>query len=52
MMMTKMTMELFCGIVDRRNTLSLVYNRDHCQRFSPLEISDTSPAVFEPVQNT
>ena len=31
MMMTKMTMELFCGIVDGRNT---------------------SPAVFEPVQNT
>ena len=30
-MMTKMTMELFCGIIDGRNT---------------------SPAVFEPVQNT
>ena len=50
-MMAMMIMNCFCGIVDRRNALSFIYIRDHCQRFSPLQIADMSPAGFEPVKN-
>ena len=33
--------KLFCDIVDRRKAFSLISSRDHCQRSSPLRISDT-----------
>ena len=33
--------ELFCGLVDRRNTFSLISSLDHCQRSSPSLIFDT-----------
>ena len=31
--------------------LCLISSRDHCQRFSPSQISDTPRAGFEPAQN-
>ena len=43
--------EVFCGIVDRRKSFSLISSRDHRQRFSPSRISDMPRAGFEPVQN-
>ena len=46
-----MMMNCFCGMVDRRNALSLISNRDHCQRFSPSQISNTLRVGFEPAQN-
>ena len=30
----------FCEVVDRRGALSIFSNRDHYQRFSPLQTSD------------
>ena len=51
MMMMMMMMSCFCGMVDRRKTFSLISSRDHCQRFSPLQISDTPQAGFELAQN-
>ena len=44
-------MDCFCGMVDRRKALSLISSRDHCQRSSPSQISDTLRAGFEPAQN-
>ena len=41
MMMMMMMMNCFCGLVDRRKAFSLISSRDHCQRSSPLQISDT-----------
>ena len=41
----------FCGMIDRRKTLSLISSRDHCQKSSPSRISDTPRAEFEPAQN-
>ena len=41
MMMMMMMMNCFCGMVDRRKALSLIFSRDHCQRSSPSRISDT-----------
>ena len=38
----------FCGMVDRRKTVSFIFSRDYCQRSSPLRISDTSQAGFKP----
>ena len=46
-----MMMICFCGMVDRRKAFSLISSRDHCQRSSPLQISDTPQAGFEPAQN-
>ena len=46
-----MMMNCFCGMVDQRKALSLISSRDHCQRSSPLRISDTPRAGFEPAQN-
>ena len=43
-----MKINCFCGMVDGRKTISLISSQDHCQRFSPSQISDTSRAVFEP----
>ena len=52
MMMTiMMMMNCFCGMVDQRKAFSLISSWDHCQRSSPLRISDTPRAGFEPVQN-
>ena len=51
MMMMMMMMNCFCGMVDRRKAFSLISSRDHCQRSSPLRISDTLRARFEPAQN-
>ena len=36
---------------DQQKTFSLIFNRDHCQRFSLSQISDTPWAEFEPAQN-
>ena len=44
-------MNWFCGMVDWQKAFSLISSRDHCQRSSPLQISDTLRAGFEPVQN-
>ena len=38
-------------MVDRRTALSIISSWDHCQRFSPSQISNTSRAGFEPAQN-
>ena len=43
--------KLFCGMIDRRKAFSLICSRYHCQRSSPLQISDTLRAGFGPVQN-
>ena len=43
--------ELFCGMVDRRKTFSLISSLDYCQRCSPSPISDTPQVGFEPVQD-
>ena len=41
MMMMKMMMNCFYGIVDQPKEFSLISSRDHCQRSSPSRISDT-----------
>ena len=41
----------FYGMVDRRKTFSVISSQDHCQRASPLGISETPRASFEPAQN-
>ena len=46
-----MMMNCFCGMVDRRKAFTLISSRDHCQRSSPSQISDTLRAGFEPAQN-
>ena len=46
-----MMMNCFYGMVDRRKAFSLISSRDHCQRSSPSQISDTPRAGFEPAQN-
>ena len=43
--------ELFLWFGDRRKAFSLISNWDHCQRSSPLSISDTPRAGFDPAQN-
>ena len=47
-MMIMMLMNCFCGMVDRRKAFSLISSREHCQRSSPSQISDTRGAGFEP----
>ena len=44
-------MNCFCGMVDQWKVLSLISSQDHCQRFSPLQISEMPQAGFEPAQN-
>ena len=44
-------MNCFCGITDRRKAFSFISNGDHCQRSSPLGISDTPRAELNPEQN-
>ena len=41
----------FCGMVDQRNAFSHISSWEHCQRSSPLRISDIPQAEFEPVEN-
>ena len=41
----------FCGMVDWHKALSFFFCWNDCQRFSPLQISNTLQAGFEPVQN-
>ena len=41
-----MMMNCFCGIIDRRKAFSLISSRDHCQRSSPLRISDMPSRVW------
>ena len=42
-----MMMNYFCCMVDRRKAFSPISSRDHCQRSSPSQISDTPRARFE-----
>ena len=51
MMMMIMTLNCFCGMVDRRKGFSLISSRDHCQRSSRSPISNTPRAGFKPAQN-
>ena len=51
LMMMKMMVNCFCRMVDQRKALSLISKWDHCERFSPLQISDTLRVGFEPAQN-
>ena len=51
-------MNCFYGMVNRRKAFNLITSREHCitrqnhcQRSSPLQISDTLQAGFEPAQN-
>ena len=50
-MIMMMLMRCFRGIVDQRKAFSLISSWDHFQRLSPLRISDTPRARFEPEQN-
>ena len=49
MMMMMMMMNCFIGMVDQRKAVSLKSSRDHCQRISLSQISDTLRVGFEPV---
>ena len=50
-LMMMMMINCFCGMVDRRNTFSLISSGNLCQRSSPSRISDTPRAGFESAQN-
>ena len=50
-MMMMMMINYFCGTVDRRKTFRVISSRGHFQRSSPLSISNTLQAGFQPVQN-
>ena len=41
----------FCGMFDQRGALRLISSWDHCQRFSPSQISDMLQAGVEPARN-
>ena len=43
--------KFFCGMGDQRKAFSLISSRDHCQRSSPLRVSDTPQAGLELTQN-
>ena len=51
MMMMMMMMHCVCGMVNRGKAFSLISTRDHCQRSTPSQISDTPRAGFETAQN-
>ena len=44
-------MMMNCGMVDQWKAFSLFSSWDNCQRSSPLRISDTPQAGFEPAQS-
>ena len=46
-----MLINCFCGMVYPRKTFSHISRSNHCQRFSPLQISDPPRAEFELAQN-
>ena len=48
MMMTMMMMNCFCRMVEWWKAFGLIFSSNHCQRFSPLQISDKQWAAFEP----
>ena len=39
----------FCGMIDWRKAFSLIFSQDHCERPSPLRISDTPQAGFNQI---
>ena len=41
----------FYGMVNQRGALSIISRRDHCQRFSTLQIAGMPGAGFEPAEN-
>ena len=49
LMMMMMMMNCFIGMVDKRKAVSLKSSRDHCQRISLSQISDTLRVGFESV---
>ena len=51
MMMMMMMMNYFCGMVDQRMACGIVSSRDHCQRFSPSQLSNMVQATFKPLGN-
>ena len=51
MIMMMVMMNCFCGMVDLRKALSLIFSWGHCQRSLSSRISDTPQAGFELVQN-
>ena len=51
MIMILMMMNYFCGILDEKKVISLIFSLDHCQRSSPLQISGMLRAGFDTVQN-
>ena len=44
----ELTMNCFSGMVDGRKMFSLISSRNHCQRPSPSQLSDTPRAGFDP----
>ena len=46
-----MTINWFCGMVDRWKVFSLISSRNHCHRSSSSRISPVDQAGFEPAQN-
>ena len=48
-LMLLMMMNCFCGMVDRQKVFNFISSGDHCQRSSPLRISNTLCPAFEPV---
>ena len=46
MMIMMMMMKCFCGLVDKQKAFSLISIGNHCQRFSPSQITDTPLAAM------
>ena len=46
-----MMMNCFCGMIDQRKAFGLISSQEHCQRSSPLQISNMQRAGFQPAQN-
>ena len=46
-----MRMICFGGMVDQQKALNLIFNCDHCQRFSPLQIFDRLQVEFHTAQD-
>ena len=46
-----MMINCFCGMVGRTKSVSLISSRNHCQRSTPLRISNMPRARFESAQN-
>ena len=48
---TMMMMNCLCGMVDQQNAFNHISSQDHCERSSPMQISDMLQGGFEPAQN-